>query len=67
MKGGEIMSIEEKKSIIYNMLENIEKDESAKSKFLSWFHKMAWYVDASIQFSDGQLDEIIEFLDSLVI
>jgi hypothetical protein len=61
------MSREEKKSIIYNMLENIEKDENAKFKFVSWFQKMAWYIDAGIPFSDGQLDEIIEFLDSLVI
>jgi hypothetical protein len=56
---------EEKKSKIYQLMESIENDESKRVRFVSWFRKMVWYVDAGMPFSEGQLNEIIQFLESI--
>jgi hypothetical protein len=56
---------EEKKLRIYQLMESIENDESKRTQFVSWFQKMAWYIDVGMPFSEGQLDEIIQFLESI--
>jgi hypothetical protein len=57
---------EEKRSRIYDMLEKIEHNETKRSKFVSWFHRMAWYADKGFPLSESQLDETIEFLNKLI-
>jgi len=57
---------EEKRSRIHDMLEEIEQNETKRSRFVSWFHRMAWYAEAGIPLSDAQLDETIEFLEKLI-
>jgi hypothetical protein len=54
-----------KNNRIYNLLESIENNQRKREKFVSWFKRMSWYIDAKIPFSEGQLTEIIEFLENL--
>jgi hypothetical protein len=56
-----------KKDKIYELLEIIETDEIKKAKFIQWFHpRLSWYIDANIEYSNQQLDEIISFLSELI-
>jgi hypothetical protein len=56
----------EKSNKIYNLMDSIEHDKEKISKFISWFHpKLSWYIEKNIEYSESQLDEIIEFLKTL--
>jgi hypothetical protein len=58
------MTSDEKKSRIYGLLDSLDKEQV--SIFMSWAHpRLTWYVEARIEYSESQLDEIIARLEEI--
>jgi hypothetical protein len=52
---------------IHDLMEQIENDKNKRGEFIKWFHpRLSWYVDAKMDYSENQLNEIITFLEGLI-